>query len=191
MDLLQKNVENAASGGCCCCWLLLSCCSSPPCLNNNYFFRSNDLMGSVEEVTYCILYQGLRKRMLFRYTTMWNGFEFDWLLYFRRSQITTEYAVQYTHVQNKTENCNYLLWLIHPDSSSSSWIILILYRYLIWILYSPCEIIWGMWHLSQEASRVCNDPRKTNWLVTTFSLDLTQLLKLEISIHIPTTYVVY
>ena len=125
------------------------------------------------------------------HTTMWNGFEFDWLLYFRRSQITTEYAVQYTHVQNKTENCNYLLWLIHPDSSSSSWFILILYRYLIWILYSPCEIIWGMWHLSQEASRVCNDPRKTNWLVTTFSLDLTQLLKLEISIHIPTTYVVY
>ena len=145
-------------------------------------------MGSVEEVTYCILYQGLRKRMLFRYTTMWNGFKFDWLLYFRRSQITTEYAVQYTHVQNKTENCNYLLWLIHPDSSSSSWFILILYRYLIWILYSPCEIIWGMWHLSQEASRVCNDPRKTNWLVTTFSSDLTQLLKLEISIHIPMLY---
>ena len=28
---------------------------SPTCLNNNYFFRSNDLMGSVEEVTYCIL----------------------------------------------------------------------------------------------------------------------------------------
>ena len=50
---------------------------SPTCLNNNYFFRSNDLMGSVEEVTYCILYQGLRKRMLFRYTTMWNGFKFD------------------------------------------------------------------------------------------------------------------
>ena len=45
-----------------------------------------------------------------------------------------------------------------------------------------------MWHLSQEASRVCNDPRKTNWLVTTFSSDLTQLLKLEISIHIPMLY---
>ena len=46
-----------------------------------------------------------------------------------------------------------------------------------------------MWHLSQEASRVCNDPRKTNWLVTTFSSDLTQLLKLEISIHIPMLYI--
>ena len=57
----------------------------------------------------------------------------------------------------------------------------------------PCEIIWGMWHLSQEASRVCNDPRKTNWLVTTYIVLLgttfssvrphaTTVLKLEISI---------
>ena len=49
------------------------------------------------------------------HTTMWNGFEFDWLLYFRRSQITTEYAVQYTHVQNKTENLKNLI--------DSSWFI--------------------------------------------------------------------
>ena len=103
----------------------------------------------------------------------------------RRFQRTTVCAMQYyAHVQNKTENCNYydkfiLIHLLHPDSS---------WFYIIWILYSPCEIIWGMWHLSQEASRVCNDPRKTNWLVTTFSLDLTQLLKLEISIHIPMLY---